>query len=253
MLSRALNNTLARAAIAAGLALVSTVPATALTITRGAWTDSSTALFLDGDFEQGDAAAVRKAIRESRGALVVAVLNSPGGNLAEALRVGRLLKDAGASTFVPSWATCASACFYAYAGGKTRYVGEGARIGVHQFSYTEAALEDANTTVRDAQELTAEINLYLMSTGVSPMVGTLAGTVPPNEMLFFDYEDLQVLGIVTSYSEDSGAWASARAASLSGGEPVVRFTKDPSSIDWCNVPVFSADGTFKKDPSTCSN
>lgn len=245
------------AAIAAllGLALapIAAEARQGLTVTRGSWDNGLPAYVLSGSIEIGDAAHLKKAIKENQGGPIVAIMDSPGGNLAEALKMGRMLKEAGATTFVPSWGICASACFYAYAGGTTRYAGEGAKLGVHQFSYAETLVEDANATAKDAQNLIAEINLYLMSTGVSPLVGTLAGTVPPDEMLYFDYEDWSKLGIVTHYARDRGYKATAKAAEISDGVPLSRYDKDPGSIDWCNVPVFTANGTFEKDPSACAN
>jgi len=239
--------------IAAALSLVGSgaLAAEGLSVTSSDWINGKTALFLSGDIEHGDAALMRKALRQSEGRPIIAVLDSRGGNLSEALKIGRMLTDAGATTFVPSWGTCASACFYTYAGGKTRFVGEGAQIGVHQFSYADTVIENANVTAGDAQSLYSEINLYLLSSGVSPVVGTLAGTVPPDDMLFFDYPDLKMLGIVTYYSNDGGAWASGKAAELSKAEPVSRYTKDPGEIDWCGVPVFAADGTFKRAEAAC--
>lgn len=232
-----------------------TSPAAALdslSIKKGNWAEGSIALMLKGDIGTGDALLVQRALRDNKGSLVVVVLDSPGGSLAESLRIGRMLRDEKAATFVPSWGTCTSACFYIFAGGESRFVGEGARIGVHQFAYNDSVVENANTTMKNAQTLTSEINLFLARSGVDPLVGVLAGAVPPTEMLVFDYEDLKSLGIVTAYSEDSGEWASEQAVQLSSGDPVTRFTKDPNRVDWCGVPVFSADGTFKQDAEACT-
>jgi len=87
------------------------------------------------------------------GLLSMVFLNSPGGNVESALRLGALLHDAGASVVVgqplPGTARkrvstkvslsvvpgqCASACVYTLMGAKRRVVPNGARLGVHRMS-----------------------------------------------------------------------------------------------------------------------
>ncbi|MCA0401136.1 MAG: hypothetical protein LCH38_10005 [Proteobacteria bacterium] len=87
----------------------------------------------------------------------VVFMNSPGGNVESALKLGDLLHHAGAAVVVgrPSLAEtaprrratsramgrlgvvpgqCASACVYALMGAKKRVVPDGARLGVHRMS-----------------------------------------------------------------------------------------------------------------------
>lgn len=61
----------------------------------------------------------------------VLVMDSPGGNVAAALEIGREVKARGFSTLVKAGNTCASACGLIWLAGDSRYMARGARIGFH--------------------------------------------------------------------------------------------------------------------------
>lgn len=102
------------------------------------------------------------------------VLSSPGGDLDQAIIIGEIIRARGLTTAVgtfdadsrlrPSY--CASACVFAYAGGKDRLGVQGSRLGVHRFT-TEGAGRDA---VADAQRTTGMILGYMTRMGISPAV-----------------------------------------------------------------------------------
>jgi hypothetical protein len=60
-------------------------------------------------------------------------LNSGGGRLAEAYRLGERIRDRGLSTHVAE--ECSSACVIAFASGAERLLGPEARIGLHEVSF----------------------------------------------------------------------------------------------------------------------
>lgn len=109
------------------------------------------------------------------------VFDSPGGSLTAGLAVGEIIRARGLNTEVgPEYVEevlasdqkstqmlaisaspiCMSACTYAFMGGKSRSVLEGARIGVHQFA---GAKLDAESL---AQSMTAVVSQYMLSMGV---------------------------------------------------------------------------------------
>jgi hypothetical protein len=92
-------------------------------------------LVLHGDIERGDTARIERAISRS-GKVEEVWLDSAGGNLAEGLELGRLLRRQGLSALVPPGAVCASACVYVLAGAPLRRVAETGRVGVHMFTMT---------------------------------------------------------------------------------------------------------------------
>ena len=79
---------------------------------------------VDGEIIKGDLAkltAVYERIQGREGALVVD-FNSPGGDLDEAIAMGRWIRHAKASTGVRPQSSCASACVYIFAAGVDRFL-----------------------------------------------------------------------------------------------------------------------------------
>src|SRR5207237_979186 len=67
------------------------------------------------------------------------VLNSPGGSVADALAMGRLIRARKFATEIEAGKYCASSCPLVFAGGIERRAGERAVIGVHQIAAVRTA------------------------------------------------------------------------------------------------------------------
>lgn len=80
----------------------------------------------------GDAAILRALLRDNRFDEIWMI--SGGGNLFEGVRVGRVLREYGATVRVPAKAVCASSCTVAFMGGLFRYLDENATFEVHAAS-----------------------------------------------------------------------------------------------------------------------
>jgi hypothetical protein len=92
-----------------------------------------TIVLLNGELAQGDASRLRDIIKgaTSSGKPVSGIrLNSPGGSLLEGARLAAVIQIAKVATVVPSGATCASACFIAFAAGSQKFVSATATVGV---------------------------------------------------------------------------------------------------------------------------
>ncbi|MEC3860629.1 hypothetical protein VK792_04980 [Mesobacterium sp. TK19101] len=106
---------------------------------------------LTGKIERGDAEALRALL--TRGDILNCVsdgfcphsatlsLDSPGGSLAEALKLAEVVREFQLVTLLEDRATCASACIFPFVAGYTDYAGDfhprrfafaSAKIGVHQ-------------------------------------------------------------------------------------------------------------------------
>ncbi len=121
------------------------------------------ALVAEGEITDDAPAKFTRFLRQEMqvpGLHALMFINSPGGNVESALRLGSLLHEAGASvvvgrpvvgvqtgttsarsqraSFVRGLSVvpgqCASACVYTLMGGKKRIVPDGARLGVHRMS-----------------------------------------------------------------------------------------------------------------------
>ena len=104
------------------------------------------------------------------------VLNSPGGSVADALAMGRLIRERKFATEVDAGKYCASSCPLVFAGGVERRAGDRATIGVHQVAALRSV---ANGLPRDemnvAQNISARCLRYLADMGVSLQVWVHAG------------------------------------------------------------------------------
>jgi len=119
-------------------------PAHAATINRIETGSSSTTTFLlSGQLVGGELLALQAEVAKlPHDRRVAMVLDSPGGLVAEGLKLGQFFYDAKIATFVFSGgAGCHSACALAFLGGRDaatakplRVMMSGAKLGFHQFS-----------------------------------------------------------------------------------------------------------------------
>jgi hypothetical protein len=132
-------------------------------------------LMVRGLFDGNEVLRVKSAIADIEpGKRVIAVLDSPGGLVTQGEALGRFFYDAKIPTLVLSGSLCASACTYAFLGGRDpttgnplRILASGAKLGFHNFAapdlpekvYTKAELEELS---RETQQLVHRNLLHLM-------------------------------------------------------------------------------------------
>ena len=134
------------------------------------------------------------------------VLQSPRGSVADALAIGRLIREKNFATEVEARKYCASSCPLVLAGGVERRAGEKATIGVHQVAAVPTA---AVNRVRDdmsvAQTISARCQHYLSEMGVSPQVWVHAMETPHNRLFVFKPDELKALNLVTTTAVPAAA------------------------------------------------
>lgn len=114
-------------------------------------------LYVSGVIERGDTDELVKYLRSDPDISLLindVWLNSPGGNLVEAMKLGSLLETLGLSAMVPNGARCASACFFVWVGASGRVaLGE---LVIHRpyfdMSGSSASASDYEQAYRDASE-----------------------------------------------------------------------------------------------------
>lgn len=134
-------------------------------------------------------------------------LNSPGGDLAAGMALGRLfragsmtthlgvprLKHRSAST--PKAAVCVDACAYAYVGGLYRWAPSGNdRIGVHPSSATDPHTDGADK----AQQAPDEVASYLKDMGINPAAITPAATTSHDDIVWLSADQLLATGLANN-------------------------------------------------------
>lgn len=128
-------------------------------------------LWVTGEFQYQDGAKFKRAV-ERAGRIDEVWFSSSGGNVMAALEIGRYLRKSGLATRVPSGASCASACTYAFIGGVFRAVDPTARVGVHNstVSGNDELLALVTRTIREKGAAGA----YLVVNLVEKMAATIA-------------------------------------------------------------------------------
>ena len=150
-------------------------------------------LFLDGEITNEMYGEFRRALVENN--IHTLVLNSPGGNLYEGLQMAGTIFDRQLTTYIPDGADCASACSIMYLAGKKRY--SRGQLGVHQSAYSDDVSKQKDVVGKidyESQITTADIIQHLEEFGTPGFVYVKMLRTPPEDMYFFDEDELDELG-----------------------------------------------------------
>lgn len=134
-------------------------------------------------------------------------LNSPGGNLIAGMTLGNMIRELGLKSDVIAYngeidmpGGCMSACALAYIGGSSRSIGEGSRLGFHQFSssggYGERVVR-LNQAEIETQMLSGLVQQYIISMGVSGELFSRMSVTPPDRMYIPNLNEMEKLGITS--------------------------------------------------------
>ena len=157
-------------------------------------------------------------------------LASPGGDVAEAMKIGRLVRVLRWQTEIPEEYPsslrsqiisalklkeenymCASACFFVYVAGIERNYGiDKAILGVHRPYLSDANLRmlSANEAMASATEVRAIVETYLKEMGVPTKYADLMFSIPKDQVQWIDEGDLNAdfTGIIPELRD----WLDAR-------------------------------------------
>ncbi len=199
------------------LAVVATLGASAKAATLSRFTskEGREVITLSGEIQPGDAAQIVTAIQAANaaGRLVSGIrLSSPGGNLVEGVKIADTIRYAKVATVVVNGATCASACFVAFAAGNEKYASYGAAVGVHGASANGQETEGSRAATVAMAKVVKEL-------GVPPgIIGQMVVT-PPGEMVWLQPADLQAMGVTMTGTPGQVASPPVAAQMPAGGPP----------------------------------
>jgi hypothetical protein len=174
------------------------VPATAYVLSQGAkmsrrplWrvTSDRTLLRVTGEFTPGIAEAVEQSLAATRSVRIV-VFNSPGGDVDEAMRIGRDIKENGLATGVSQ--ECSSACTYSFVAGRQRILLPGGRLGFHACQKTVWWFDCENQKYTD----------YLAASGIDRIFIRRALSVDSRDIWYPKPEELIAANVVTKTRVD---------------------------------------------------
>jgi len=182
-------------------------------------TTTSSALLIHGEIRKGDASAFTtladELARDTRCPMVGSPLNpvpmifvkldSQGGNIMEALAIGREIRRRFMVTGVPyANMECDSACVFVLMAGVNR-IG-GGKIGLHRPAFDPAFFADLSPTAARSRYNTLVEQLrqyYVDEMGGSPEAFRIIMTTPSTSIRYLSQDEMLALGIV---GEDP-AWA----------------------------------------------
>ncbi|WP_349366259.1 MAG: hypothetical protein ABL311_18955 [Nitratireductor rhodophyticola] len=165
-----------------------------------------------GTIETGDANRFKRFIEASRVPPRTTVyIHSTGGNVEEAMEIGRSIRDGWLGTSVGKYildadpsispmvprrmlpGKCLSAATLVYLGGRLRFLDGDARFGVHQFSFKNPSPE----ILSKSQMLSARIARYIVDMGINPEFLELSASVESERIELVSKGELERLGVVT--------------------------------------------------------
>jgi hypothetical protein len=164
-------------------------------------------------------------------------LESPGGDLVEAIEIGRLIHERFMMTLVRPGRQCVSACVLVLIAGAVHTPADGATIGLHRPLLLHYARESRDEAYAKFDAWMAYLREYFHTLGVSDVAYDLMMKTHSNRMRYFSPSELDELGL---RGEDpawealyNAKWAQATAKSESAPRqtlaaqlpPVAEFEK----------------------------
>ena len=171
-------------------------------------------IILEGEIDSDAPARVAEALKKvgSDGADVY--ISSPGGNLLAGMQIGRMLREAGANTYIGTLISdpsqkiignlvgvkympgyCLSACTFAFIGGVYRYSIEGSEFGVHRFSSSSGS---TSVDLDAAQIMSAAVGAYIREMDVDPSLFDLMVQEGKDGIRVLSNSDMTRLNVVNN-------------------------------------------------------
>lgn len=121
--------------------------------------------------------------------------DSPGGDLFEAMKIGRIVRDGLMVTQVTYDSSCYSACVIAFVGGVIRIsVGT---VGIHSFYSKEMiGLAEFSKASRMYDEVSLQVENYLHSMRISLGLLDEMKNTPHYTMKVLEFEEMEKLGVI---------------------------------------------------------
>ena len=173
------------------MSAVATLPVRAMEYSSVVVSGNVPALSLSGEILPGDTGRLLAFLARlpPGGTVARLILDSPGGNLAEADKLASLIHQAGMPVMVLADGECASACFLLFAASPSRYASPSAQIGVHSGSllYGDENLLTIDITTMMAREAS--------EFGVPPDVIGRMVTTKPSEMAWLTSDERREMNV----------------------------------------------------------
>jgi hypothetical protein len=121
---------------------------------------------------------------------------SNGGSVVTGIQIGEIIRLRQFHTLVPAGARCASACALAWFGGSQRFMGLGARIGLHAASDPKSG--------QSASVANVLMGAYLNRVGLPYSAVVYLAQAAPNSVTWLSFADARRLGIEVTLLNSAG-------------------------------------------------
>jgi hypothetical protein len=148
------------------------------------------AIFMNGRISSGDAQRFESFLASLEDVPKVVTLHSPGGNVSEALAIGRSLRAADLETALQPGLVCLSSCPYIFAAGVKRSASKTSAIGMHQHFYDAPGYMPVFLAVEEIQYGQGDTMKYLIEMGIDPGLMVHSLNTPPKEIYILAEDEL---------------------------------------------------------------
>ncbi len=164
-------------------------------------------LYLTGGIRQGDAERLVSLISQVK-IVKTLMINSPGGDLTEAMRLAEIVKNAHIDVYIGKGGYCVSACFFVFLEGYSRVASyanddgtlkpqakrerESGVVGIHR-PYLKSQNGDIASTQKQ-EELMRRVRAYLVSKSVAQHLIDEMMARPSNDIYWLRERDLELIG-----------------------------------------------------------
>jgi hypothetical protein len=173
------------------------------------------AVKISEDIAPGDYERLFKGLLANPGkyARKVALLNSIGGSAAESIKMGRLLRESGFETLVPTNSVCQGSCVYVLAAGKRKTVR--GYVGLHR-PYYPAGDSSLATGGYDARG-------YLREMSVPLELADTMQSIDPRSMRVLTPSELQRYGLSAATAQVTPRASATTASGLRPDSPATEL------------------------------
>jgi hypothetical protein len=181
--------------VVAALLLLSGTPARSaeFSVVRGGKEYGGLGVAIRGEINRGDFDRFKQFLLRDdalKGYANQVWLNSPGGDVVEAMRFADLFDKSSATAYVGPYSKCYSACVFMFAGAASRTIFPLGELGVHRLilKSDEVAYAREKAVVLQASE---EAYAYLIRQGIPQDIVTKMRETPASEMFVVDFLDVR--------------------------------------------------------------
>jgi ATP-dependent protease ClpP protease subunit len=151
---------------------------------------------IDGEIDDQTVKDIAAALQAGKKASGVRVeINSPGGDVASALAIGRMFRRATMPLIVEQNDVCLSACVFVLAGATSRFID--GKVGVHRlYSGIPKTAVKRGEVMDSYTTLNAQVRVYLTEMNVSERLVEEMQRVPPDRIRYLTKIEMDRYGLI---------------------------------------------------------